>query len=129
MPQHICPACSWYAATQHRPILAVLQVKLQQREQEAEQAAAQAEKQGGAAREAFQQASEHARAAQQAQTRCHVLDQAVRKAERRVEGMNRLQQVRSEQQGHGCLAGQGYAGWIPVMQDKRLRGNASSNAG
>ena len=66
---------------------------MQQQCEEAAKAQGRVQEQQGAAREAFQQASAHARSAQQAQAQCQVLEQAVHRAERKAEASAHLQQV------------------------------------
>ena len=75
------PAC-----TQQHPLLQESSAKVAQ-------ADARVHEQQDVAREAFQQASAHARGAQQAEGRCQVLEQAVQRAERRADSLLHLQQV------------------------------------
>lgn len=66
---------------------------LQESSAQVAQADARVREQQDVAKEAFQQASAHARGAQQAEGRCQVLEQAVQRAERRADSMLHLQQV------------------------------------
>ncbi len=52
------------------------------------------QEQHSAAREAFHQASAHARSAQQAEARCQALEQIVQTAQRKAESTAHVQQVR-----------------------------------
>ena len=69
---------------------------LQQHSGKAAQAEARVQEQQSAAREAFHQASAHARSAQQAEARCQVLEQAMKTAERKAESTAHVQQVRTQ---------------------------------
>ena len=66
---------------------------MQQQSEEAARAQGRAQEQQGAAREAFQQASAHARSAHQAQARCQILEGSVHRAELKAEASAHLQQV------------------------------------
>ena len=70
-------------------------LELQQHSNKVEKAEARVQEQQNEAREAFQQASAHARSAQQAEARCQVLEQAVQRAERKAEATAQLQHVSS----------------------------------
>ena len=77
----------------HLPALIQQRLLLQESSAKVAQADARVQEQQDVAREAFQQASAHARGAQQAEGRCRVLEQAVQRAERRADSMLHLQQV------------------------------------
>ena len=66
---------------------------LQEQSSRADKAESKLQEGQGATREAFQQASAHARSAQQAEARCQVLEQALQRAQRKAETSAHLQQV------------------------------------
>ncbi len=74
------------------PLLLLL--LLQQHSDKAAKAEARMQEQHSAAREAFHQASVHARSAQQAEARCKLLEQTAHRAERQAESTAHVQQVR-----------------------------------
>lgn len=76
---------------------------MQEAGEEAARAQGRAEDGQAAAREAFRQASAHARSAQQAEARCQVLEQAVHRAEGRAQASAHLSQVSLHQTGVCCL--------------------------
>lgn len=76
---------------------------MQEAGEEAARAQGRTEEGQAAAREAFQQASAHARSAQQAEARCQVLEQAVHRAEGRAQASAHLQQVSLHQTGAYCF--------------------------